>query len=349
MAEFTTLTLSRVRRLTPDAVELCMSLPEADRRAFAFQAGQYITLRHQAGGKEVRRAYSLSCAPGGPELCVGIKQVVGGVFSTFANTQLKVGDTLEVMAPEGRFVFDPSGRDRHLVLIAAGSGVTPIMSILRTALEQTEDARVVLIYGNRSADDAMYLEDIHELLHKYSDRFFCYLTFSRQQEPGALFGRIEKGTLNFVLKNKHAGEAFQRYYLCGPEEMIRTAEAVLLENGVAQSAILHELFTSTATEDAGAAIREGQAQVHVLLDDQDHSFTMDRKDFILDAALKHKVDAPYSCQGGVCSTCIARVVEGSAQMAKNQILTDSEIAEGLILTCQAHPTSAIVKIDYDDV
>lgn len=350
MASFVTLPVSEIRQLTPDAVEVCFKIPADQRAAFAFRAGQYITLKHTIKGAEVRRAYSISSAPHGDTLCVGIKKVSGGVFSTFANETLRAGDTLEVMPPQGRFVFEPEGGARNLVAIAAGSGVTPIMSIMRTALEETSDARVVLLLGNRNPGEAMYLQDIQDLSNKYNDRFFAYHAYSRAQEDGALFGRIDRSLLNFVLKNKHKGEVFDRYYLCGPEELIREAEGTLTESGVAPEAILHELFTTPdAGEEAAKVIAEGQAQVEIILDDQTYTLAMDQKDVILDAALKAKIDAPYSCQGGVCSTCIARITEGSAHMAKNQILTDSEIAEGLVLTCQAHPTSPTLRVDYDDV
>ncbi|WP_088340009.1 2Fe-2S iron-sulfur cluster-binding protein [Robiginitalea sediminis] len=348
MSDFFPLTLNNVRNLTPDAVELCLSVPDNLKETFAFKAGQYITFRHTVGGTELRRAYSIASAPGSSQLCVGVKKVDGGRFSVFANEALQEGDTLEVMPPQGRFVFDPA-TNQNILAVAAGSGITPMMSIIRAALEQNQSSRVVLLFGNRSAREAMYLEEIRELSQKYTDRFTYYFTFSREQEADALFGRIEKSTLNFILKNKHVSETFDRYYLCGPQEMIEMCEVALGENGVAPEAILHELFTEPDGESAVEGLAEGQSQVEIVLDEQTFTLTMSQKDVILDAALKNKIDAPYSCQGGVCSTCIARVTEGSAKMAKNQILTDSEIEEGFVLTCQAHPTSAVVKVDYDDV
>ena len=335
--------------MTPDSVAVDFEVPENLQDAFAFEAGQYITIRMQHNGEEVRRSYSLSSAPSSGMWTIGIKKVPDGTFSVFANDVLKAGDTLEVMPPEGRFVYRPGSDVKHIAAFAAGSGITPVMSILSEALENDQSSKAVLVYGNRSAEQAMFLEDLKALEAKYPDRFFRYPVYSRQREEEGLFGHIENSTVNFVLKNKHKDWNFDRFYLCGPEPMIRAVESSLQEKGVAPEQILHELFTSEDSEDSGVEIQEGQTKVSVVLDDQTFELVMDRKDLVLDAVLKEKIDAPYSCQGGVCSTCIAKITEGSAEMVKNQILTDGEIAEGLILTCQAHPTSASLKIDYDDV
>ncbi len=349
MSTFYPLTVSRVRRLTPDSVAVDFEVPETLQDTFAFEAGQYITIRMEYNGEEVRRAYSLSSAPSSGMWTIGIKKVPDGTFSVFANDVLKAGDTLDVMPPQGRFIYRPGTAIKHIAAFAAGSGITPIMGILSEALQNDDRCKAVLVYGNRSAEQAMFLEDLKALEEEYPDRFFRYPVYSRQREEDCLFGHIENSTVNFVLKNKHKDWNFDRFYLCGPEPMIRTVESSLQEKGVAPEQILHELFTSEDSDDAAVEIQEGQTKVSVVLDDQNFELVMDRKDLVLDAVLKEKIDAPYSCQGGVCSTCIAKITEGSAEMVKNQILTDGEIAEGLILTCQAHPTSATLKIDYDDV
>ncbi len=349
MSTFYPLTVSQVRRLTPEAVAVDFQIPQDLRDTFSFKAGQYITLRMQDGGEEVRRAYSLSSAPSSGRWTVGIKKVRDGRFSVYANDVLKAGDTLEVMPPQGRFTYSPGAEIRTIAAFAAGSGITPVLSILAEALESDPTTRVVLAYGNRSAEQAMFLEDLKQLEEKYPDRFFRYAVYSRNREEDCLFGHIENSTVNYILKNKHKDWTFDRYYLCGPEPMIHAVEASLREKGVDPEHILHELFTAATPEAPQGETQDGKTRVSVVLDDQDFELVMDRKDLVLDAVLKEKIDAPYSCQGGVCSTCIARVTEGSAEMIANQILTDGEIAEGLILTCQAHPTSASLKIDYDDV
>ena len=349
MSEFHALKISAVDRLTPNAVALTFEVPENLKNTFAFKAGQYITLKHQLDGQELRRAYSISSPPSSGKLTVGIKKMPKGSFSVHANENIKVGDVLEVMPPEGRFVFEQNGGPKNIVAFAAGSGITPIMSIAQTVLESNSDNTFVLVFGNQTPAETMYLGEVHQLQSKYTNRFFVQYVYSRSQEEGCLFGRIENSTVNFVIKNKFKETNFDAFYLCGPEEMINTVSNSLKNNGVSKDKILFELFTSADTKDVLAEDLEGLTQVEVIVDDETFSFTMDKKQLVLDAVLKEKIDAPYSCQGGVCSSCIARIKEGKAEMVKNQILTDGEIAEGLILTCQAHPLTATLKVDYDDV
>lgn len=348
MSEFYSLKVTSVDQLTPNAVALTFSIPEALESEFSFKAGQYITIRKEINGTELRRAYSISSAPSSGKLTVGIKKVTGGSFSVYANEQLKAGDTLEVMPPEGRFVFEPKA-NTTVAAFAAGSGITPIMSIAQTVLETHESNRFVLVFGNQTPEETMYRSALLELQEKYNNRFFIQWAFSRSSEENALFGRIENSTVNLVLKNKYKEFLFDSFYLCGPEEMINTVTGTLKNNNVSEESIHFELFTSTSEEAEISSDLEGKTKITVVVDDEVEEFTMDQKEIVLDAVLKNDIDAPYSCQGGVCSSCIARVVEGKAEMVKNQILTDGEIAEGLILTCQAHPLTPTLKVDYDDV
>ena len=272
-----------------------------------------------------------------------------GAFSVYANEEIKPGDVLEVMPPQGRFVFESGEDEARVMAFAAGSGITPIMSIIQTALEDNPGNQVVLVYGNQNREETMFFEDLEALKQKYADRFSVHYLFSRNKEDDSMFGRIDKSIVNYITKNKHADFGADGYFLCGPELMIETVTGTLLENGIPGEKIHHELFTASEAEGDTSGIPEGITHLEVTLDDSVHTLEMDRKTLVLDAVLKAKIDAPYSCQGGVCSTCIARVTAGTAKMEKNQILTDSELEEGFILTCQAHPTSEILKIDYDDV
>lgn len=349
MSDFHALTVSAIDQLTPNAVALTFAIPENSKEAFVFSAGQYITLKHNINGEEVRRAYSISSAPSSENLTVGIKKVPNGIFSTYANDILKAGDSLEVMPPDGRFLFEKDGNEKTIAAFAAGSGITPIMSIAQTVLESDEKNRFVLVLGNQTPKEAMYRDAILQLQEQYSERFFVQFIYSRSTEVDCLFGRIETSTVNLITKNKFKDFDFDAFYLCGPELMIKTVSETLTKNGVAESKILFELFTSSANEDTIAETLDGKTKIEVVVDDEEFSFTMDQKELVLDAVLKEDIDAPYSCQGGVCSSCIARVTEGKAEMLKNQILTDSEVAEGLILTCQAHAITPTLKVDYDDV
>jgi ring-1,2-phenylacetyl-CoA epoxidase subunit PaaE len=223
------------------------------------------------------------------------------------------------------------------------------MSIIRTALAENRDSQVVLAYGNQSPKQTMFRAEIEQLQSEYPGRFTVYYLFSRDREEGSLFGRIEPGTVNFITRNKHRDLSFDRFYLCGPQAMIEMAETTLIGQGIAKDRVSHELFTEAEGTDTLKEELEGKTTLTVLLDGVSHELVMDQKSLVLDAVIRAKIDAPYSCQGGVCSTCIARVTEGSASMVKNQILTPGEVAEGLILTCQAHPTTPVLKVDYDDV
>ncbi len=349
MSDFYSLTINKISRLTPNSVAVSFAIPKELENVFAFEAGQYITIKHEINGEEVRRAYSISSSPEDKHITIGIKKVPEGRFSSYANTSLREGDQLLVMPPEGRFIYKNSPQQENICAVAAGSGITPIMSIARTVLKSHPENTFLLVYGNKNKSETMFLDEILELQNDYKDRFAVQFVYSRAREDDSLFGRIDASVINFVLKNKFKETRFNTFYLCGPEDMINLTRNTLKANGIAEGSVYFELFTTTENDAAETITTEGITTVEVLLEDEVYSFSMDKKSTILDAVLDEDIDAPYSCQGGVCSTCIARITEGEAKMDKNQILTDSEIAEGLILTCQAHPVTATLKVDYDDV
>ena len=223
------------------------------------------------------------------------------------------------------------------------------MSILQSVLENEPKSSFVLLYGNKTPEETIFHQQLHDLQLKYVGRFFAHYTFSQVKVENELFGRIDKSNINFVFDNKHKEKDFDKFYLCGPEEMINLATAVLKEHNVADKNIKFELFTASGTENTEASSHEGHTKITVLVDDEETTFEMSQKQTILDAALKQGIDAPYSCQGGICSSCLARVSKGTAEMKKNSILSDKEVADGLILTCQAHPTSSELTVDFDDV
>ncbi|MBT8307372.1 MAG: ferredoxin--NADP reductase [Maribacter sp.] len=350
MADFYPLTVQNIKQLTPTSVAITFEIPKELKQVFAFVPGQYITLRKEIKGKELRRAYSISSSPKRDYMTIGVKRVDKGGFSEFANTKLKEGDVLEVMPPEGRFLFKRSDEPKNIAAFAAGSGITPIMSIIKAVLASNHNNKFVLVYGNRSNKETMFYKELVKLQLEYANRFFIYFTNSKTPEEGSLFGRIDTSTVNYALKNKHKDIAFDAFYLCGPEDMIHLVSNTLQENGIEKEKIYFELFTTSETIAETAPIAsDGKTQLTVILDDEEFSLTMGKNDIVLDTVLKENIDAPYSCQGGVCSTCIARITEGKAEMVKNQILTDGEIQEGFILTCQAKPLTPTLKVDYDDV
>ncbi|HRN46140.1 MAG TPA: ferredoxin--NADP reductase, partial [Flavobacterium sp.] len=333
-----------------DAVSILFNVPEELKADYTFVAGQYINLKLTLDGTEIRRAYSICSSPESGELRIAVKAVKDGAFSQFANTKLKAGDAIEVGKPEGKFTFEPQAdRQKNYAAFAAGSGITPIMSILKSVLKNEPKSSFVLVYGNKTPEETIFHQELHDLQLQYVGRLFVHYVFSQAKVENALFGRIEKSSVNFVLNNKHKELAFDKYYLCGPEEMITIVSGVLKEHNVKETTIKFELFTTSCKENKIEQSLEGHTTITIMVDDEETTFEMSQKQTVLDAALKKGIDAPYSCQGGICSSCLARVTSGTAEMTKNSILTDKEIASGLILTCQAHPTSERIYIDYDDV
>lgn len=350
MSSFYKLNIKEVKRETKDAVSILFNVPSELQSNYKFVAGQYLNIKLTLDGEEIRRAYSICSAPESGELRIAVKAVKNGLFSQFANAKLKAGDLLEVGSPEGKFTFEPQhDRQRNYAAFAAGSGITPVMSIAKSVLTGEPKSTFVLVYGNKSPEDTIFHQELHDLQLHYVGRFFVHYSYSQAKVENELFGRIEKSTVNFVLNNKHKELSFDKFYLCGPEEMINTVSAVLNEHNVSEKNIKFELFTSTTSENKIQESLGGHSKITILVDDEETTFEMSQKQTILEAALKQGIDAPYSCQGGICSSCMARVTVGSAEMKKNSILTDKELAEGLVLTCQAHPTSDTIFVDFDDV
>lgn len=351
MSKFHSLKIHSLERITDKSVAISFEVPQHLKTDFQFKSGQYITLKTTINGKEIRRDYSLCSTPKSGELKVAVKEVEDGTFSSYANNQLKVGDVLEVATPKGHFIFEPNdSKIKHIAAFAAGSGITPVLSIVKCALEEEEQSHVVLVYGNKTTEDTMFLDELLKLQHHYSNRFSIQFVFSQTQEDDAIFGRIEKSTVNLILKNKYKHLDIDAFYLCGPEGMINMVKGVLEEHHINSSTVFYELFKASKPEAINPGeIASGRAKVTVILDEETTTFEMPQKQTILEAALDKDIDAPYSCQGGICSSCIARITDGEAKMRQNNILTDSELAEGLVLTCQAQPTTENIIVDYDDV
>ncbi|MFV8269065.1 2Fe-2S iron-sulfur cluster-binding protein [Flavobacterium sp. GT2N3] len=350
MSSFLKLIIKEVKRETKDAVSILFNVPEELKPIYTFIAGQYINLKLTLDGAEIRRAYSICSSPESGELRIVVKAVKDGAFSQFANTKLKAGDVLEVGQPEGKFTFEPQAdRQKNYAAFVAGSGITPVLSILKSVLKNEPKSSFILVYGNKTPEETIFHQELHDLQLQYVGRFFVHCVFSQAKIEHALFGRIEKSTVNFVLNNKHKELEFDKFYLCGPEEMINIVSGVLKEHNVKETVIKFELFSTSTKENKIEKSLVGHSKITIMVDDEETTFEMSQKQTVLDAALKQGIDAPYSCQGGICSSCLARVISGTAEMTKNSILTDKEIADGLILTCQAHPTSETIYVDYDDV
>jgi ring-1,2-phenylacetyl-CoA epoxidase subunit PaaE len=346
MSTFHKLTIQKIIQETSDAVSIVFNVPAELRDTFSFFAGQYVTLNATINGNEVRRAYSICASQNSNELKVAVKAVPNGVFSTFATTELKENDTLEVSVPEGKFILNPEV-NKNYIAFAAGSGITPVLSMVKTVLENESSSTFTLIYGNKSADNTIFKSEL-DALEKAHANFNLHYAFSQEQVEGSKFGRIDSEITNYFVKDLYHNINFEAAFLCGPEEMINVVSETLQQHTFTNENVFFELFTAS-TKENDVAIPDGKTAITVLLDDEETTFIMDKKDDILAASLRNDLDAPYSCQGGVCSSCLCKVTEGNAVMTKNSILSEEEVGEGFVLACQAHPTTASIVVDFDDV
>ncbi len=355
-----------VSNITPEAagaVAITLQVPDALRSGFNFKAGQFLTLRATIDGNDVRRSYSISSSQKSFEqngtLEVGIRPVQGGVFSNWAATQLKVGDVLRVMPADGRFIVQRP-RAIHRVGFAAGSGITPILSILASTLEEQAESKFTLVYGNRRMDSVMFNEALQDLKDRYPNRLTLIHVLSRQaQEVPLLEGRIDEAKVKEIVASLLPAASMDEVFICGPEAMIEATEKALLEVGVPARNIRTERFTSPTLEamppDArkkvvlgNAPQSKGDVALTVVLDGKKHQMQMSATDKILDVALAAGLDLPYSCKGGVCCTCRAKVMQGTVAMEKNFTLENWETEQGFVLSCQAKPTSKEVVMSFDE-
>ena len=354
-----------VKRISPEAagsLAVTFAIPAESREAFAFQPGQFLTLRATVDGQEVRRNYSISSprsrlATAG-ELEIGIRPVAGGVFSNWAARSLKAGDKLDVMPPDGRFVVRKQ-RAIHRVGFAAGSGITPILSIAATTLEEQLDSKFTLVYGNRRMSSVMFNEALQDLKDRYPDRLTLIHILSRQaQEVDLLQGRIDGAKVRALIAALLPAASMDEVFICGPEAMIAATEEALLGAGVPASRVYAERFTSGPAMAAKVQADTDAAHEHqpaardialtVVLDGKQHELQIGAEEHVLDAALNAGLDLPFSCKAGVCCTCRARVLSGEVVMDRNFTLEAAEMDQGFVLTCQARPTTAKLMVSFDD-
>ena len=348
--------IAEVRRETPDSVSVTFDLPAELAETFAFQAGQHLTVRTEIGGEEVRRNYSVCAAPGEGELRIAIKQIAEGVFSGWANQDLAAGATLEAMAPHGAFTwrFDPAASRRY-VAFAGGSGITPVLSLLKTALRDEPKSRFTLLYGNRSSAQIMFLEELAGLKNRFMDRLEVFHFLEDEEEDAELFnGRLDAVKVEDVLGTLVRADDADAFFVCGPGPMMDAVETALLARGLPREKILLERFITGPLSEAqvAAARRMTQAaqgrRLTVVLDGRRSKIDFDAdKGSILESARAAGLAAPFACKGGVCATCRAKLVAGKVEMKANYALTDAELAAGFILTCQAVPIEDGVVVDYD--
>ncbi len=363
---FHSLTVKNVKQETADSVSVSFEIPQDLKEQFKYKQGQYLTLKFDINGTEQRRAYSMSSSPVDPDITVTVKRLKDGLVSNHINSNLKAGDQVEVMKPEGRFFtpLDPTQRKTYF-LFAAGSGITPIMSIAKTTLEQEPQSSVALLYGNRNEDSVIFKAELEAMTEKYRGQFTYtpMLSQPHKEKKGGLSGMFKKAKINWGGKmgriDKAAVSSFlaecesiyaknAEYFICGPGQMIDTVEQALMGTGVDKTRIHTERFVSASDTKTGAAPANASgATVIATLNGEPLTFEVPKGKSILTAMIDLKMEPPYSCTSGACSTCMAKKTSGEVEMEVCYALDDDEIKDGYILTCQAHPTTAKVEINFD--
>jgi len=354
MSKFYPLTVGNVKNDTRDTIVVSFDVPPELKETFQYKQGQHLTLRSEINGEDLRRSYSICSAVQDDQLRVAIKRTQGGVFSTWANDTLKPGQSLQVMPPMGHFNLPLDATNhKHYLAFAAGSGITPMLSIIKTTLLAEPDSRFTLVYGNRASSSVIFKEELTDLKDVYLERLNIVYVMSREQQDVELFnGRITREKCDQFFKSWIDLDDIDAAFICGPEEMINAVSESLQANGLDKAAIKVELFAASIPKHKAVATRpvvgKQECEVTVIVDGYHTVFTMEKeKESLLDAGLKNGIDMRYSCKGGVCATCRCKIVEGKVDMDANYCLEDYEIARGFVLSCQSFPVTDKLLIDFD--
>ncbi|WP_417319967.1 1,2-phenylacetyl-CoA epoxidase subunit PaaE [Emcibacter sp.] len=359
MPTFHKLKIANLRRETEDTVSIAFHVPDKLREEYKYIQGQYLTLKTVIDGEDTRRSYSICSGLYDDELRVAVKKVKGGLFSSFANEVLKEGDEIDVMTPMGNFYTElHPEQEHHYVGFAAGSGITPLMSIIKTILAYEPKSIFTLVYGNRSRKEIIFREELVDLKNRFMGRFNLINILSREESEVELFhGRIDRSKAAEILDRLIPPGGADEYYICGPESMIHDVSGLLAEHKVEKKNIHFELFTSPIVQKGEAAevaevpetLSDHVAKVTIIVDGNSTEFELETVgENILDAALEKGADLPFACKGGVCCTCRAKLIEGEVNMDVNYSLEEEELEAGFILTCQAHPITDKVVVDFDE-
>jgi ring-1,2-phenylacetyl-CoA epoxidase subunit PaaE len=353
---FHKLKIADLRRETPDAVSVAFAIPDALRDAYRFSPGQHLTLKFDDAGKELRRSYSICAGMDDGELRIAVKKVDGGSVSSWVNEKLRAGDEIEVMTPQGRFGVPPApGEERTYLAIAAGSGITPIHSMIRTMLTREPKSRFILIYGNRNARSIMFKDQLEDLKDRFLDRLIIHHVLSREpQEIALLSGRLDREKIASLLKGSVSTGQIAHAFLCGPGGLVKEGEEALRGLGLEPARIHVEYFSvegiPVAPKVRTAAIAEDvDVNASITLNGIQYDVPMKADETIVDAGLRAGLDMPFSCKGGMCCTCRAKLTAGNVEMEHNYSLEDWEMKAGFVLTCQARPTTGSVAVDFDQL
>jgi ring-1,2-phenylacetyl-CoA epoxidase subunit PaaE len=353
MRKFHTLNVARLENETADSVRVALQVPDDIAEEFRFLPGQHLPVQTKLDGKLVRRTYSISSVPGQMPLEIGVRVQPGGIFSGFVANELKVGDALEVMPPFGQFHASvDAGNHKTYLAFAAGSGITPILSIVRSTLENEAGSRFLLFYGNRSQRTTMFIDDLYALKNRFTERLQLYFLFSQEEQEFSIFsGRIDQDKVAELYKAFCAGLEPDEAFICGPDTMTEAVRAALSDLGMADDVLHAERFGAAKKngnkQATPAATSEHDCVVTVIMDGHKKTFAMSESDNIVDAAAAQGIELPFSCKGGVCATCRTHVRDGEVKMDTNYGLEPWEVEQGYVLACQSHPVSDKLTLDYD--
>ncbi len=351
MSKYHTLIITEIYKETPDCSVISFQIPENLTKDFQFKQGQYLTLKAKINGEEVVRSYSLCTAPYENKWSVAVKKIDGGTFSTFANEVLKTGDTLEVMPPDGTFFVEVNTeKPNNYVAFAAGSGITPVISIIKTHLKEESQSTFHLFYLNKNSQSVIFKNELNQLAKELDNRFKLHYFYTQEATENKLFnGRFSAEKIQQIQSEITDLKTVNHAFICGPQEMIFMLKDELHKYGMNEKNIHFELFEVTKPEKETKIEAIDNAEVTIIIDDEEITFTVPKGKNILEIAEKQDADVPFSCKGGVCCTCKAKVIEGSVEMKVNYALDEIDLANNLVLTCQALPVSQKVVVDYDDV
>jgi ring-1,2-phenylacetyl-CoA epoxidase subunit PaaE len=353
---FHPLTVKEVRRETPGCVSISLHVPEELKTVFSYKQGQYLTIKCNVDGNEVRRSYSICSSPFDKELRIAVKKLEGGIFSAYAHHQLQQGDIIEAMPPMGKFFTElHQANKKNYVALAAGSGITPVLSIIKTTLSTEPQSQFTLIYGNRDRHSIIFKEELEGLKNRFITRFRIIHVLSGEKMDAPInSGRINAAKCEMIFSAVIDPYKVDEFFICGPSEMIFSIKTLLEDKGIDRKKIHYELFTTAGMLKATSSAHDVKnhqglkSTVTIKLDGSAFAFDVDYEgESILNAALKHGADLPFACKGGVCSTCRAKLVHGAVDMDANYALEPEEIESGFILTCQSHPRTEKVVVDFD--
>ncbi len=350
MKNFYCLKVLDIKFLTKDSVCIRLDTSNIDSTIFHFTSGQYITIKKNINNEDIRRSYSISSMPG-DSIEIGVKLVRDGLMSTYLIKTLKAGDSLEVMPPVGSFILNTNSKHKkHYMAICAGSGITPILSMIRSVVSNEPESSFTLVYGNQNRSSIMFREELLQLEKEFQSQLLVYYAFSREEITNCIYGRINTKNLDDLFSENKNLKNVDNYFLCGPGEMIDDINNYLLDRRVAKESIYFERFTSAEISKKIKSNSDIKSNVSVCVDGDDFDFSLSSNGkSILDAAMEAGADVPFSCKGGVCCVCKAKLIEGTVSMDQNFSLSEDEVDQGFILTCQSHPTSENVIIDFDEI